>query len=399
MYQEQRKFTPPRVQRLPILILTHANYVDHIYVRNLTRRVYVNNIRCKGSNRKRKEKTMIESKLKELSNFLRSCPKHSWFFGETTVSPDIQEGSRAIRSLREISLQRLCSYIETSILHYPDFEEVFHILDSLPTLNCLTDLWSRLDNKTHSFVLLWLSQGTTLCKNPDFILERSVSYNAYDQGNLIQTIQLLNNFDFKGYNLRLTFTYKLPGLERLTQLRNLRELTLHLADRIEVESLLRGWHSYLKLYPQSWKQLAYLEIPMLLDPRLLYDTLLLIPSLRRIKVGIRQEHINDVPVLRNILSPLEITKDFHPSSQLEGENTTIVNVSFRKRAYAEGHSELNLSRAHLYLVNSTSLETLRRSKQRARRAEGHQDGPTQKLPKYKRFGLLGNTFNKPKRKE
>lgn len=342
---------------------------------------------------------MIESELKELSNFLRSCPKHSWFFGETAVLPDIQEGSRAIRSLREISLQRLCSYIETNVLHHPDFEEVFHILNSLPTLNCLTDLWSQLYNKTHSFVLLWLSQGTTLCKNSDFILERSVSYNAYDQGNLIQTIQLLNNFDFKGYNLRLSFTYKLPGLERLAQLRNLHELTLHLVDRIEIESLLRGWHSYLKLYPQSWKRLVYLEIPMLLDPRLLYDTLLLIPSLRRIKVGIRQEHINDVPVLRNILSPSEITNDFYPSSQLEGENTTIVNVSFRKRAYAEGHSELDLPRAHLYLVNSTSLETLKRSKQRTRRAEGHQDGPTQKLPKYKRFGLLGNTFNKPKRKE
>lgn len=341
---------------------------------------------------------MIESELKELSNFLRSCPRNSWFFGENVVSPDIHQGSSALRTLREISLQRLCNYIETNLLHYPDFEEVFHILNSLPTLNCLIDLWSQLDNKIHSFVLLWLSQGTTLCENSSLTLKRSVSYNACDQTNLVQTIQLLNNFDFQGLYLRLTFTYKLPGLERLTQLRNLDELALHLVDRIEVENLLRGWHSYLRLYPQSWKRLVYLEIPMLLDPRLLYDTLLLIPSLKRITVGVPQDH-NDVPVLRNILTPLETTSEFHATNQLEGKNTTAVNVSFRKRTYPVGHSELDLSRAYLYLVNSTSLETLKRSKQRARRAEGHQGGPIRKLPKYKRFGLLGDTFNRPKRKE
>ncbi|CCF59075.1 hypothetical protein KAFR_0G00420 [Kazachstania africana CBS 2517] len=240
--------------------------------------------------------------------------KHSQLANSETLSCEIGNDSLVTICLKEIV--QLLAGADTS------HETKVSILELLPTVDTIKTLWQIISRRDSNIYLYWLLQNSPLVKgdlmnlfseDTNFI-ENSryqVALWKYRKRNRQSSCFGLNDIHFcRNIFLERTFQFltvvecqtSVGNLELLTRLEHLDALRITGPRTEEVETIVRAWYSYLKLYPETWRHLRVLSIPDVVSLRLLYDAFQLMKSLVFIESGVKPQEIKEVKMLNAIIS-------------------------------------------------------------------------------------------------
>lgn len=223
---------------------------------------------------------------------------------------------------RNASLVDLCiSNIARKIISKDSsLTELLGILKSIPNTYLASRVWLRIldigniDFRTYWFFFQWLDFDIDI--QPKIFKSTVINRSA-----IFETIRLFNGLDpLKRQKLaiKLFIDYPLQGIEKLSQLNNLVELTYTHPIQEQLQESIRLWISYIKLNPDPWKNLKFLNLPHLKSAKLVYDVLCCLPSLKYIIVGLSTSSVNDIPILKNSLEFIPIENRKSEMSCIEG---------------------------------------------------------------------------------